>query len=63
MALSSQRLWPPTLHGGEGFPGICIPLQPLQIGPKLGGGLAANVAILLQSFVDDPFEFAATIAV
>jgi hypothetical protein len=43
--------------GREGFPEIRIPLQPLQIGPKLGGGLAGNVAILLQRFIDDPFEF------
>jgi hypothetical protein len=28
-----------------------------QIVPQLGGGLAANVAIFLQSLVDDPFQF------
>jgi hypothetical protein len=28
-----------------------------QIVPQLGGGLAANVAVFLQSLVDDPFQF------
>jgi hypothetical protein len=28
-----------------------------QIGPQLGGGLAANVSVFLQSLVDDPFQF------
>ncbi len=33
-----------------------VPLQPLEVGPKLSGGLTTNVAILLKRLVDNLFE-------
>ena len=34
-----------------------IPLEPLQIGSHVGRMLIAQIAVLLQSLVDDPFQF------
>src|SRR5207249_7971749 len=43
--------------GNSHPPRVCIPLQPLQISPHLRRALIAQVPILLQSLVDDVFQF------
>src|SRR5271166_1896833 len=38
------------------FGGLEISFKPLQVGAKFGGALITQVAVFLQSFVDDVFE-------
>jgi hypothetical protein len=37
--------------------GICIAFEPLQFSPHVGGMLITQIAILLQSPIDDVFQF------
>ena len=48
---------PPRMTGGGGASRIRVALQPLQVGPHLRGMLIAQVAVFLQSLIDDPFQF------
>ncbi len=41
---------------GDGAAGVCVALEALEIGAKVRSVLIAEVAILLQSFVDNFFE-------
>ena len=43
--------------------GLCVPLQPLQIGADFGGVLVAKLAILFQTLVDDVFQFGRKVGV
>ncbi len=40
----------------SGATGIRIALQPLQVGPHVGGMLVSHISILLQRLVDDVFQ-------
>ena len=40
-----------------GVPGLGMTFQPLEISPKVGSVLVANISILFQGFVDDAFQF------
>ena len=42
---------------------LCVPLQPLQVGSHVGGVLIAQIAVLLQRLVDDPFQFGGHIGI
>ena len=39
------------------MPALGVPLQPLQIRSHVGCVLVAQIAVFLQSLVDDPFQF------
>jgi hypothetical protein len=43
--------------------GIEIALEALEVGTKFGGALAAEVAVLFESFADDAFEFGMNFAI
>lgn len=45
------------LKDGRGLAGVCVPFQALQVGTHLRRALIAEVAVFLQGFVDDPFQF------
>src|SRR5262244_3987312 len=40
-----------------GLTGFRVPLKPLQVSADVGGMLVPKVPILLQAFVDNPFQF------
>src|SRR5438128_11754722 len=42
---------------------VRVPLQPLEISPHLRRALIAQVAVFLQSFVDDIFQFGRKVGV
>ena len=48
---------------GSDHPGTGIPTQPFQIGAQFSGALVADIALLLQRFIDDAVEFGRKVGV
>ena len=48
---------------GRATPGVQVALQTLEVGAKLGGSLAADVPIFLESLVDDFFQLGRKIGI